>query len=108
MTFLVVYRVDGSVCSEVGAPGKSWRASLASTIESRPTTRIAMASLGHAATHAGASPCARRSLHMSHLRTMPLFLLYFGASYGHMSVQYWQPKHWSSRCLTMPVRGSFS
>ena len=41
----------------------------------------------------GASPADSRSLHMSHLRTMPRRLLYFGASYGHMSVQYWQPMH---------------
>src|SRR5882757_1959655 len=67
-----------------------------------------MAWLGHAWTHAGASSAARRSLHMSHLRTMPRLLLYLGASYGHMSVQYWQPMHWSSRWRTMPVTGSFS
>ena len=35
------------------------------------TTRIAIASFGHACTQAGASPSASRSLHMSHLRTMP-------------------------------------
>ena len=45
---------------------------------------------------------------MSHFRTMPRSLLNFGASYGHMSTQYWQPMHWSSRCLTIPVTGSFS
>ena len=67
-----------------------------------------MAPFGQACTQAGASPWASRSLHMSHLRTMPRSGLYFGASYGHISVQYWQPMHWSSRCLTMPVTGSFS
>ena len=67
-----------------------------------------IASFGQACTHAGASPSARRSLHMSHLRTMPRSSLYFGTSYGHVKMQYWQPMHWSSRCLTMPVTGSFS
>ena len=69
---------------------------------------MAMAPFGHDCTQAGASPSASRSLHMSHLRTMPLAGLYFGASYGQASVQYWQPKHWSSRCFTIPVTGSFS
>jgi hypothetical protein len=67
-----------------------------------------MASLGHACTQAGASPTFSLSLHMSHLRTMPRAGLYFGASYGQVNVQYWQPMHWSSRCLTIPVTGSFS
>ena len=39
-----------------------------------------MAAFGHDWTHAGASPSASRSLHMSHLRTMPFARLYFGAS----------------------------
>ncbi len=52
-----------------------------------------MASFGQACTHAGASPSAKRELHMSHLRTMPRFFEYFGASYGHINVQYWQPMH---------------
>ena len=39
-----------------------------------------MASPGHDWTHAGASPSASRSLHMSHFRTMPFAALYFGAS----------------------------
>src|SRR5438045_8972092 len=71
-------------------------------------TLMRIAPLGQAWTQAGASPEERRSLHMSHLRTMPRDALYFGASYGHMNRQYWQPMHWSSRCLTMPVTGSFS
>src|SRR5438034_1457727 len=67
-----------------------------------------MVPLGQAWTQAWACPEDSRSLHMSHLRTIPRDALYFGASYGHMSVQYWQPMHWSSRCLTIPVTGSFS
>src|SRR3954464_9605217 len=74
----------------------------------RLTTLMAMAWLGQPCTQAGASLEARRSLHMSHLRTIPRLALYLGASYGHISVQYWQPMHWSSRWRTMPVTGSFS
>src|ERR1041385_1574858 len=57
------------------------------------TTVIRIASLGHACTHAGASPWARRCEHMSHLRTMPRRSEYCGTSYGHISTQYWQPMH---------------
>ncbi len=53
-------------------------------------------------------PARSRSPHMSHLRTIPLPAWNLGTSYGQASVQYWQPKHWSSRCLTIPVTGSFS
>ena len=57
------------------------------------TIWIEIASFGHDCTQAGASFAASRSLHMSHLRTMPRFLLYCGTSYGQVSVQYWQPMH---------------
>ena len=42
---------------------------------------------------------------MSHFRTMPSRCEYFGTSYGHFIMQYWQPMHWSSRCRTIPVFG---
>ena len=45
---------------------------------------------------------------MSHLRTIPLAAWNFGTSYGQARTQYWHPKHWSSRWLTIPVIGSFS
>src|SRR5512134_2789920 len=48
-----------------------------------PTIVIRIASCGHACTHAGASPTARRSWHRSHLRTMPCLAENFGTSYGH-------------------------
>src|SRR6185436_15833351 len=95
MARAVLYWVVGSVCSGVGAPGRKRAASLCSITASRSTTWIEIASFGHACTQAGASPWASRSLHMSHLRTIPRALLYLGASYGHINVQYWQPKHWS-------------
>src|SRR3982751_938115 len=95
--------VVGDVSAGVGAPGRNAAASVACTASARSTTVMRMASLGHDCTHAGGSSCARRSLHMSHLRTMPRALLNLGASYGHMNTQYWHPMHWSSRCLTMPV-----
>ena len=72
------------------------------------TMRMEIAALGQACTQAGASPTLSREWHMSHLRTMPRFSEYFGTSYGHLSTQYWQPMHWSSRCRTMPVSASFS
>ena len=74
------YVVVGSVRPGSGAPGTNRLVSDASTTCSTSTTRIAMAPFGHDCTHAGASPAASRPLHMSHLRTMPLARLYFGAS----------------------------
>src|SRR5436190_8807032 len=91
----VRYTVVGSVSLGAGAPGRNAFASVAWIASVRSTIVMRMASLGHDCTQAGASPWARRSLHMSHLRTMPRALLYLGASYGHMNVQYWQPMHWS-------------
>jgi hypothetical protein len=64
-----------------------------SSARATSTTLIAIASFGQPCTHAGASPTFKRSVHMSHLRTMPLALLYWGTSYGQVSVQYWQPMH---------------
>src|SRR5688572_2341577 len=107
-TRALLYTVVGSVSAGVGAPGRNALASVAWMAAERSTTVMRMASLGQAWTQAGASPWPRRSLHMSHLRTIPRSLLNLGASYGHMNTQYWQPMHWSSRCLTMPVTGSFS
>src|SRR6185312_937095 len=72
------------------------------------TTLMLIALVGHACTHAGASPTAIREWHMSHLRTIPRAFEYCGTSYGHIITQYWQPMHWSSRCRTMPVCGSLS
>src|SRR5256885_4309669 len=89
----VLYTVVGSVSVGGGAPGTNAFASVACTTSARSTTVMRMASLGHDCTQAGASPCSRRSLHMSHLRTMPRALLNLGASYGHMNTQYWQPMH---------------
>ena len=63
-----------------GAPGTKRFVSDSSTTWSASTTLIRMASPGQDCTHAGASPSARRSLHMSHFRTMPFAALYFGAS----------------------------
>ena len=82
--------------------------SATATASATSISRIRIASCGHAWTQAGASPTLRRSEHMSHFRTIPLAAWNLGTSYGHASVQYWQPKHWSSRCLTIPVTGSFS
>ena len=96
----VRYTVVGSVIAGDGAPGRN--ASRLRVLERPARCRrcwIAIASFGHACTQAGASPAASRSLHMSHLRTMPRFALYCGTSYGQVSVQYWQPMHWSSRWL---------
>src|SRR5689334_18529198 len=100
--------VVGTVWSGAGAPGRKAFASLAWMACTWLTTLMAMAWLGQPCTQAGASPTASRSLHMSHLRTIPFLALYLGASYGHISVQYWQPLHWSSRWRTMLVTGSFS
>src|SRR5687767_11903365 len=57
------------------------------------TMVMRIASFGQACTQAGASPAISRSLHMSHLRTMPRGAEYFGTSYGHLRMQYWQPMH---------------
>src|SRR5258705_4161308 len=100
--------VVGTVRLGGGAPGRKASAWASSSTRAVSTTRIAIADDGHACTHAGASPTASRPEHMSHLRTMPRLALYCGTSYGQVSMQYWQPMHWSSRWRTMPVMGSFS
>ena len=101
----MTYSVVGTVIAGDGAPGRNAPSARPRASRDWSTIRIAIALLGHACTQAGASPAASRSLHMSHLRTMPRLLLNCGTSYGQVSMQYWQPMHWSSRWRTMPVDG---
>jgi hypothetical protein len=73
--------VVGIVIELSGAPGTSRVAVVVATATSSLSmTVMRIASLGHAWTQAGASPAARRLLHMSHLRTMPSAALYRGTS----------------------------
>ena len=78
------YAVVGTVMRRRRAP--SARASTPRVGEVRLTLghvddrRCVIASVGQACTHAGASPSARRSAHMSHLRTMPVPALNRGTS----------------------------
>jgi hypothetical protein len=74
------YCVVGSVMLEGGAPGRKASTWARSTTSAVSTSRIEIAWFGHACTHAGGSPASRRPLHMSHLRTMPRFLLNCGTS----------------------------
>src|SRR5215469_16792578 len=90
----VRYVVVGIVMPGDGAPGRNASPCASSSAWCLSMTWIEMAPVGQAWTHAGASPAARRPLHMSHLRTIPRSALYCGTPYGHMNVQYWQPMHW--------------
>ena len=71
----MTYSVDGTVTPGDGAPGNVNPACASSSARALSTIWIAIAWFGHACTHAGASLAASRSVHMSHLRTMPRFLL---------------------------------